>query len=109
MLCTYGALLLHPCQMACRALRAVERIRSPSILSKKIGCVSTVLSTGDRRVAEQAACAAGCFPLSMSRTGLPSISSSKSSTPAEPWSDTMRSAARTLPLNMRLAKVLAAL
>ena len=90
-------------------LRAVERIRSPSILSKRTGCVSTVLSTRDRMAAEKAACAAGCFSLSMSRTGLPSISSSKPSTPAEPRSDTMRSAARTLPLIMRLAKVLAAL
>ena len=33
-------------------LRAVERIRSPSILSKRTGCVSAVLSTRDRRVAE---------------------------------------------------------
>ena len=60
-------------------LRAVERIRSPSILSNRTGCVSAMLSARERRVAGHAACAAGCFSFSKSRTDLPSISSSNRS------------------------------
>ena len=78
-------------------LREVERMRSPVIASKRIGCVSGERSLGGKRVAELACCAGGCLLLSRSRTGVPSISWSMLSTPEEHWSDTRRRAARTFP------------